>query len=96
MKLITAKYKISKDIYQIPFKKEEIEQDIGRELEEWVDVKKENFKIHNYEEILFETGFYIASTKEFDELKHLIRMYKTIFTEGDYIKLRNILEIYEK
>lgn len=79
MKLITSKYKISKDIFEnngydkislIKFTKEKLFRMIGTILEDLVD---SDCKFDSCREIMFETGFYIASTKEFDELKHLIR-----------------------
>lgn len=109
MKLITSKYKISKDIFEnngydkislIKFTKEKLFRMIGTILEDLVD---SDCKFDSCREIMFETGFYnfetgfyIASTKEFDELKHLIRKNEYNISQEDYLKFKNILENYEK
>lgn len=104
MKLITTKYQISKDIFEIPFEKEDIIKDvhnrilgnIAYELEDLLEIEQEEFISFPHDEIHFQTDFYITSTKEFDELCYLIRKNKYNMEQEDYLKFKKILTDYEK
>ena len=104
MKLITGKYKILKDIFEIPFKKENIIKDvhnrilgnIAYELEEFLEIKQEEFVGFPQDEIHFQTNFYITSKKEFDELTKLLVEISPYINDKAYQRFKNILFNYEK
>jgi hypothetical protein len=104
MKQITAKYQISKDIFETPFKKEDIIKDvhnrilgnIAYELEDLLNIEQEKFISFPYAEIHFETQFFITSKTEFQKLSDLLREIRYYITEQQFDKFRNILFNYEK
>lgn len=104
MKQITANYQISKDIFEIPFKKEDIIKDvhnrilrnIAYELEDLLEIEQEEFITFPSDEIHFETQFFITSKKEFSDLTLILLDIKSDISEENFKKLKNILFNYEK
>jgi len=104
MQQITAKYQISKDIFEIPFKKEDIIKDvhnrilrnIAYELEDLLNIEQEEFIAFPHDEIHFETQFFITSKKEFNDLTNILIDIKSDISEENFKKLKNILFTYEK
>lgn len=101
MQQITAKYQVHKNLFEIPFKKEDIIKDIHNrilgniayELEDFLEIERNEI---DREIDVFHTNFFIASKKEFQELSDLLREIRYYITAQQFDKFKNLLYNYEK
>lgn len=104
MKLINSKHSVIEEFEKLYSKNNEFEEyikfkiskSISNEILNYVPIEKYS-KFQNFENTsIYETNFYIASKKEFDELTKLLVEISPYISNKAYQRFKNILFNYEK